>query len=515
MNTRPVVLMILDGYGIANKSFGNAIEIANAGVINNLKNNYPNTLLGASGMSVGLPDGQMGNSEVGHLNMGAGRVVYQDLTRITKEIIDGDFFNNEELLSAVKSAKENNKNLHLYGLLSTGGVHSHITHLYALLEMCKRNGLEKVFIHCFLDGRDVAPTSGADFIKDLSNKIAEIGVGKIATVCGRYYAMDRDNRWDRVEKAYDMLTIGNGEKAENAVDAIKNSYSSGTTDEFVLPTNILENGKPIGLIEKGDSIIFFNFRPDRAREITRAMTVEEFDGFERKTGYLDPVYVGFSKYDATFEKAKIAFKKISLDNTLGKYLSDKGYTQLRIAETEKYAHVTFFFNGGVEEPENNEYRDLIPSPKVATYDMQPEMSAYLVTEKVLEEIDKDMFDVIIINYANCDMVGHTGDLDAAVKAVKTVEECVGNLVDKILSKGGSVLITADHGNADKMYEDEVSKKPFTAHTTNIVPFILVSNEYKDAKLRDGGVLADIAPTLLEVLNVAKPVEMTGNTLIVK
>ena len=379
----------MDGYGINKDVSGNAIKIANAKVVENLMKEYPTTTLGASGMSVGLPDGQMGNSEVGHLNMGAGRIVYQDLTRITKEINDGVFFENEELCFAMDEALKNDKNIHLYGLLSTGGVHSHITHLFALLKMCKQKGLKKVFVHCFLDGRDVAPTSGADFVKELQDKINEIGVGKIASVCGRYYVMDRDNRWERVEKAYDMLTIGNGEKAENAVDAVKISYLSGVTDEFVLPTNIYENGKAIGLIEKGDSIIFYNFRPDRAREITRAMTVESFDGFERKSGYLDPIYVGFSKYDATFEKAKIAFKKISLDNTLGKYLSDKGYTQLRIAETEKYAHVTFFFNGGVEEPEKNEFRDLIPSPKVATYDMQPEMSAYLVTDKVLEEIDSD------------------------------------------------------------------------------------------------------------------------------
>ena len=511
---KPVCLCIMDGYGLNTEVNGNAIKVADAKIVNELMAKYPTTTLGASGMSVGLPDGQMGNSEVGHLNMGAGRIVYQDLTRITKEINDGVFFENSELNFAIDEALKNNKNLHLYGLLSTGGVHSHITHLFALLELCKKRGITKVFVHCFLDGRDVAPTSGADFAKELQDKINEIGVGKIASVCGRYYVMDRDNRWDRVEKAYDMLTIGNGEKAENAVDAIKNSYANNVTDEFVLPTNIVENGKAIGLIEKGDSIIFFNFRPDRAREITRAMTVEEFDGFERKTGYLNPNYVGFSKYDATFDKAKIAFKKISLDNTLGEYLSNKGYTQLRIAETEKYAHVTFFFNGGIEEPEKNEFRDLIPSPKVATYDLQPEMSAYLVTDKVLEEIDADKFDVIIINYANCDMVGHTGVLDAAVKAVKTVEECVDKLVNKILSKGGSVLITADHGNADKMYEDG-STKPFTAHTTNEVPFILVSEEYKNAKLRNDGILADIAPTLLEVLKVEKPVEMTGSSLIIK
>ena len=514
MSKKPVCLIIMDGYGINNETIGNAIYDANVGVIANLTKNYPSTMLGASGMSVGLPDGQMGNSEVGHLNMGAGRIVYQDLTRITKEIRDGEFFDNVELNAAMDNALNNGKKLHFYGLLSTGGVHSHITHLYALLEMAKRKGLTEVYVHAFLDGRDVAPTSGAGFVADLQAEINKIGVGKIASVGGRYYVMDRDNRWDRVEKAYDMLTIGNGVQAENAVKAIEDSYASGVTDEFVLPTNVVENGKAIGLIEKGDSIIFFNFRPDRAREITRAFTVEEFDGFERKTGYLSPYYVGFSKYDATFENAKIAFNKISLDNTLGRYLADKGYVQLRIAETEKYAHVTFFFNGGVEEPEKNEFRDLIPSPKVATYDLQPEMSANLVTDKVLEEIESDKFDVIILNYANCDMVGHTGILPAAIEAVTTVENCVEKVVNAILGKGGSVLITADHGNADKMYEDETGAKPFTAHTTNPVPFILVSEEYKNVKLRDGGVLADIAPTLLQVLGTDKPSEMTGSSLII-
>lgn len=511
---QPIVLLIMDGYGLASDKFGNAIKIASAGVIDNLMNNYSWTKLGASGMSVGLPDGQMGNSEVGHLNMGAGRIVYQDLTRITKEIQDGDFFKNEELKWAIESAKANGKKLHLYGLLSDGGVHSHITHLYALLKMCKENNFDNVYVHCFLDGRDVAPTSGADFIHSLAEEMKSIGVGKIASVCGRYYAMDRDNRWDRVEKAYDALTLGTGEVATCAEKAVRASYEAGVTDEFVLPTNVTENGKAIGLIEEGDSIIFFNFRPDRAREITRAFTVKDFDGFERKTGYLNPNYVGFSTYDATFENAKVAFKKIQLTNTLGEFLADKGYTQLRIAETEKYAHVTFFFNGGIEQPAKNEFRDLIPSPKVATYDLQPEMSAYEVTEKVLEEIDSDKFDVIMLNFANCDMVGHTGIVDAAVKAVKVVEECVQKITDKVLEKDGSVLITADHGNADRMYEDEAGNKPFTAHTTNEVPFILVSNKYKNAKL-SSGVLADIAPTLLEILGEKAPQEMTGKSLIVK
>lgn len=513
MKTQPICLLILDGYGIGDNLYGNAINIANMGIIDKLAKDYPSTKLGASGMSVGLPDGQMGNSEVGHLNMGAGRIVYQDLTRITKEIQDGDFFKNKNLNFAIDEALKNNKKLHLYGLLSTGGVHSHLDHVYALLEMCKLKGFSNVYVHCFLDGRDVPPKSGAGFVKELQDKIDAIGVGQIASVGGRYYVMDRDNRWDRVEKAYDMLTIGNGVQAENAVEAIENSYAEGVTDEFVLPTNVIKNGTPIGLIEKGDSVIFFNFRPDRAREITRAMTVKEFDGFERKTGYLELNYVGFTKYDATFENAKIAFEKISLDNTLGKFLADKGYTQLRIAETEKYAHVTFFFNGGVEAPEKNESRDLIASPKVATYDMQPEMSAYLVLDKVLEEISNDKFDVIILNFANCDMVGHTGVLDAAVKAVKTVEECVDKITNAVLKKGGSVLITADHGNADRMFEDEKGEKPFTAHTTNAVPFILVSDKYKDVSLREDGVLADIAPTLLQVLGEEKPAEMTGKSLI--
>ncbi|MBQ7642335.1 MAG: 2,3-bisphosphoglycerate-independent phosphoglycerate mutase [Clostridia bacterium] len=511
MNTRPVCLFIMDGYALRSESYGNAVKIANAGVIEKLMKEYPSTDLGASGLSVGLPDGQMGNSEVGHLNMGAGRVVYQDLTRITKAIEDGDFYENEELIKAMDGAKAKGKKLHLYGLLSAGGVHSHITHLFALLKMAKMRGLKEVYIHCFTDGRDVPPQSAIDFVKQLETEIKNIGVGKIASVGGRYYVMDRDNRWERVVKAYEMLTLGNGEKASSAEEAVLQSYEKGVTDEFIVPTNICENGKPIGLIEEGDSVIFFNFRPDRAREITRAFTVEDFDGFERKTGYLSLCYVGFTKYDETFKHSAIAFKKQELNNTLGKYLSDKGYTQLRIAETEKYAHVTFFFNGGVETPEKNEYRDLINSPKVATYDLKPEMSAYEVTDNVLEEIASDKFDVIILNYANCDMVGHTGVLDAAVKAVKTVEECVGKITEAVLKRGGSCLITADHGNADKMIAED--GEPFTAHTTYRVPFILVSEKYKGAKLRSGGILADIAPTLLEVMGETVPVEMTGKSLL--
>ena len=472
MKTRPVALIIMDGYGYREESDGNAIKIANEGVVSKLYKEYPSTLLGASGLSVGLPDGQMGNSEVGHLNIGAGRIVYQELTRITKEIQDGDFFKNKELNDAIDSALKNGKKLHLYGLLSNGGVHSHIEHLFGLIDLAKMRGVKELYVHAFLDGRDVSPTSGAGFIRELQAKLDEVGIGKISSVSGRYYAMDRDNRWERVEKAYDSLTVGNGVKCENAAEAVEESYKNGVTDEFVLPTNVYENDNPVGLIEAGDSIIFFNFRPDRARELTRAFTEEEFTGFERKTGYLKPFYVCFTRYDA---------------------------------------HVTFFFNGGVEAPNPNEDRDLIPSPKVATYDLQPEMSAYEVTDKLLGEIASDKYDVIIVNYANCDMVGHTGVLEAAVKAVKTVEDCVKKVVDAILEKGGTALITADHGNADQMVLPDGS--PLTSHTTNPVPFIIVGENTKNDKLRKGGVLADIAPTLLTVMGEDIPKEMTGKSLI--
>ncbi|MBD5585727.1 MAG: 2,3-bisphosphoglycerate-independent phosphoglycerate mutase [Clostridia bacterium] len=512
----PYAIIIMDGYGVAPAGAGNAITINGSKNVNELIKKYPSSTLGASGMCVGLPDGQMGNSEVGHLNMGAGRIVYQDLTKITKAISDGDFFKNPALIKAMDSAKANGKKLHLYGLMSDGGVHSHITHVYALLKMAKERGLKDVFVHCFMDGRDVSPTSGAGFIGALENEMKKLGVGKVASVCGRYYAMDRDNNWDRVEKAYDMLTLGEGIKTENAVKAVEESYENGVTDEFILPTKIYENGKPLGLLEKGDSVICFNFRPDRAREITRAVSQSEFvvpkgTAFERKTGYLAPVYVCFTVYDAEFKGVEIAFPKTSLDNTLGEYLAKLGKKQLRIAETEKYAHVTFFFNGGVEAPNEGEQRDLIPSPKVATYDLQPEMSAYLVTDKVLEELDSGKFDVMILNYANCDMVGHTGVIDAAVKAVGTVDECVKKVTDKILEMGGSALLTADHGIADKILGEDGS--PFTAHTTNPVPVVLVSNEYKNAKLRDDGVLADLAPTLLTVMGLPVPAEMSGKSLI--
>ena len=416
-----------------------------------------------------------------------------------------------DLLYAIENAKANGKKLHLYGLLSDGGVHSHITHLYALIELAKKQGLKDVYVHCFLDGRDVSPTSGADFIKALKDKMQELSFGSIASVGGRYYVMDRDNRWERVEKAYDMMTAAMGELTEDAEQYVRDSYKEGVTDEFVIPAHIVKDGKPVGLIENGDSIIFFNFRPDRARQITRAMSEKEFNGFERKTGFVNPVYVCFTRYDASFTNVRIAFKPQSLKNTLGEYVSNLGLKQLRIAETEKYAHVTFFFNGGVEAPNANEDRELIASPKVATYDLQPEMSAYEVTERAIEKLDSGDYDVMILNFANCDMVGHTGVFDAAITAVKTVEACVGKVVDKILSMGGQAIITADHGNADKMLADDGS--PFTAHTTNKVPLIVVSEALKDKTLREGGILADIAPTLLDMMGVAVPEEMTGKTLI--
>lgn len=513
MDTRPVCLFIMDGYGINPETKGNAIYAANAGVIKKLQENYPHTQLGASGEDVGLPDGQMGNSEVGHLNIGAGRIIRQELSRITYEIKTGEFFENPEFVSVMDDVKNNGKKLHLYGLLSSGGVHSHISHLFALLEMAKKRGLKEVYVHCFMDGRDVSPTSGVEFIKELQAEIDKIGVGKIATLAGRYYAMDRDNRWDRVEKAYNALTLGEGVKADCPIAAIEQSYKDGVTDEFVLPAKIYENGKPLGLIEKGDGIIFFNFRPDRAREITRAFTEPEFGGFERKSGYLAPDYVCFTEYDATFSHVKVAFKKPHYKNTLSEYLSSKGHKHLKIAETEKYAHVTFFFNGSVEAPTALEDRILVPSPKVATYDLKPEMSAFEVTDKVLEAINSDKYDVIILNYANCDMVGHTGVFEAAVKAVQTVEGCMDKIVNAVLAKGGSALITADHGNADKMIDE--NGEPFTAHTTNPVPFILVSEKFKNVKLRPHGILADIAPTLLEVMGEEIPAEMSGKSLIEK
>ena len=501
---KPIILIIMDGYGIAPPE-GNAIAAANTPNLDKIFAENPVTTIGASGMDVGLPDGQMGNSEVGHTNMGAGRVVYQELTRITKSIGDGDFFENEALIDAVENCKANNSALHLMGLLSSGGVHSHNTHLYGLLELAKKNGLEKVYI-AFLDGRDVPPSSAKDFAAELCEKIKEIGVGKVATVAGRYYAMDRDNNWDRVEKAYSAMVYGEGVESCCAVKAIGDSYANEVTDEFVLPTVINKEGT----VKPNDSVVFFNFRPDRAREITRTFVDPDFKGFERKNGFFPVKFVCFTQYDATMPNVSVAFKPQSLVNTLGEYISSKNMTQLRIAETEKYAHVTFFFNGGVEKVYEGEDRILVNSPKVATYDLQPEMSAYEVTDKCVAAIESGKYDMIILNFANCDMVGHTGIFEAAVKAVEAVDECVGKVTDAIAKLGGVSLITADHGNADKMFDEDGS--PFTAHTTNPVPFCVVGYP---CKLREGGRLADIAPTMLEIMGLEQPAEMNGESIISK
>lgn len=512
MSKKPTVLMILDGYGLNDKTEGNAIALAKRPVMEGLMATCPFVKGYASGLAVGLPDGQMGNSEVGHLNMGAGRIVYQDLTRITKEIEDGVFFENSELKRAMENAKENGTSLHMYGLLSDGGVHSHNTHLYALLEMAKRYGLTKVYVHCFLDGRDTPPASGKDYVQALTDEMAKIGVGEVATVMGRYYAMDRDNRWDRVEKAYRALTLGEGEQAASGVEAVAQSYAKDVTDEFVLPTVVMKDGKPTATIQDGDSIIFFNFRPDRAREITRTFCCDEFDGFDRGPRK-NVVYVCFTEYDVTIPNKTIAFKKVSITNTFGEYLAAHDMTQARIAETEKYAHVTFFFNGGVEAPNEGEDRILVKSPKVATYDLQPEMSVYQVCDKVTEAIRSGKYDVVITNFANPDMVGHTGVLEAAVKAIEAVDECVGKVVEAVKETGAKLFICADHGNAEQLVDYE-NGEPFTAHTTNPVPFILVNCDPKYT-LREGGRLADIVPTLIELMGMEQPAEMTGESLLVE
>ena len=512
MSKKPTVLMILDGFGLNDKTEGNAIAQADTPVLDGLMKDCPFVKGNASGLAVGLPDGQMGNSEVGHMNMGAGRIVYQELTRITKEIEDGVFFQNEALLSAIENCKKNNSDLHLYGLLSDGGVHSHNTHLYGLLELAKREGLQNVYVHCFMDGRDTAPESGKGFVQELVDKMAEIGIGKIATISGRYYAMDRDNRWDREEKAYLALTQGIGVRASDPVEAMQDSYDKEVTDEFVLPTVIEEDGQPVAVIKDNDSIIFFNFRPDRAREMTRIFCTDDFDGFDR--GPRKQVkYVCFTEYDVTIPNKEIAFKKVELKNTFGEYLAAYNMTQARIAETEKYAHVTFFFNGGVEEPNPGEDRVLVKSPKVATYDLQPEMSAPEVCEKLCGAIRSGNYDVIIINFANPDMVGHTGVLEAAKKAVETVDACVGKAVEAVKEMDGSMFICADHGNAEQLIDYETGV-PFTAHTTNPVPFILVN--YDSAyTLREGGCLADIVPTLIEMMGMEQPADMTGKSLLLK
>lgn len=511
MSKKPVMLMILDGFGIAEKSEGNAVALANKPNFDRLVKEYPHTQLQASGMAVGLPEGQMGNSEVGHLNIGSGRIVYQELTRITKAIEDGDFFENEALMKAMKNAKENNTSLHLMGLLSDGGVHSHIGHLKGLLEFAKKEGLQKVYVHAFMDGRDVPPSSGKDFIIKAEEMMKEVGVGQIATVSGRYYAMDRDNRWERVQLAYNAIVLGEGEKASSAVEAIENSYHDEKTDEFVIPCVIEEDGHPTATIKNGDSVVFFNFRPDRARELTRAINDKEFAGFKRET--LNLTFVTMTQYDKTLEGVNIAFKPQTLVNTLGEYVSSKGLKQLRIAETEKYAHVTFFFNGGVEKENPGEERKVIPSPKVATYDLKPEMSAYEVTDELLDRLDQDKYDMIILNFANPDMVGHTGVVKAAIKAIEAVDECLGKIVDKVLEKDGTVFVTADHGNAETEI-DFSTGNPFTAHTTNPVPFVWVSNNINGRTLKSGK-LADIAPTMLNVMNLEVPKEMTGECLITK
>jgi 2,3-bisphosphoglycerate-independent phosphoglycerate mutase len=510
MPKKPLLLMILDGWGISPEQESNAIAQARTPNMTRLCAEYPTSEIDGSGLSVGLPAGQMGNSEVGHTNIGAGRVVYQDLTRISKSIEDGDFFENPVLVDCMRKAKSGSGRLHLAGLLSDGGVHSHDTHLYALIEMAKRQGISEVFVHCLLDGRDTPPQSGAMYLERLQGEIAKIGVGKIATVIGRYYAMDRDNRWERVEKAYRAIVSGEGNQFTSAEAAIRESYQGGVHDEFVLPSVIVEGGAPVGKLTDGDAFIFFNYRSDRAREITRSFTDPAFSGFQREIWPKLCSYVCMTCYDETFG-LPAAFGADELKNIFAEVIGNAGLTQLRIAETEKYAHVTFFFNGGRETPFPGEDRALIPSPKeVATYDLKPEMSAYLVTDELLKRIDEDKYDVIILNFANADMVGHTGILAAAVRAVEVVDECVGKLVDRVLQKGGSALITADHGNAEIMKDEQGG--PHTAHTCDMAPLVLVDDSRKGTKLRKG-VLADLAPTMLALLGIPQPPEMTGKSLI--
>ena len=504
---KPLALIIMDGFGLRQETEGNAIAAARHPNLDRLWATCPHTQIGASGMDVGLPDGQMGNSEVGHTNMGAGRIVYQELTRITKSIEEGEYLSNPVLLHAMENAKKPGAALHLMGLLSDGGVHSHIRHLFGLIEMAKKMGVEKVYVHCFMDGRDVPPTSGAGYIEELQKELDKIGTGKIATVSGRYYAMDRDNRWERVVKAYDAIVNGEGVKAPDPAAMMRQSYADGVTDEFIVPAVVTEGAE----VKSGDSVIFFNFRPDRARELTRTLVDPDFAGFERKKGFFPLTYICMTQYDATMPNVEVAYAPQSLANTFGEYISKNGLTQLRIAETEKYAHVTFFFNGGVEAPYPGEDRALIPSPKVATYDLQPEMSAYLVTDEVVKRIRSGKYDVIILNYANCDMVGHTGVFEAAVKAVEAVDTCLGRTLAAIEEMGGRAFVTADHGNADMMTDEEGN--PFTAHTTNPVPFIAVGFPEGTKLLPHGGRLADIAPTMLQALGLPQPAEMTGRSML--
>ena len=511
MKDKVTMLMILDGFGDNKNKDGNAIKLANTPNIDKLMKKYPNTDIFTSGLHVGLPEGQMGNSEVGHTNIGAGRIVYQELTRITKSIEDGDFFSNPEFIAAIENCKKYNSKLHILGLVSDGGVHSHNRHLYGLLEMAKRRDFEDVYVHCFLDGRDTPPASAETYVAELQEKMKEKGVGKIASLSGRFYAMDRDKRWQRVQKCYDALVNGEGEKAGDPIKAIEDSYQKEVFDEFVVPTVMCNGNEPVAKIEENDSVIFFNFRPDRAREITRAIVDPEFDGFETKK--MNLYYVCFTSYDETMPNVHIAFKKEPLKNTFGEVVSEAGLTQLRIAETEKYAHVTFFFNGGEEKQYPGEDRILVPSPKVETYDMKPEMSAYEVTDKVCEALENDKYDVVILNFANTDMVGHTGSLQAAIKAVEAVDECVGKIVKIIEEKQGNLLITADHGNAEQMI-DYKTGEPHTAHTTNPVPIILVTAN-KEYKLKENGKLADLAPTMLDLMGIKQPEEMTGESLLIR
>lgn len=499
----PTTLIIMDGFGLEGPSAGNAVVNAPTPNLDRIFRDFPGCRLSASGLDVGLPEGQMGNSEVGHTNMGAGRVVFQDLPHISRDIESGEFFKNPAYLEAMSNCREWGSALHLMGLLSDGGVHSHITHLFALLKMAKEQGLEKVYIHCFLDGRDVPPSSGKSYVEQLQAEIQKLGVGQIATVMGRYYAMDRDKRWDRVQKAYDAIVCGEGTFEADAAEAVQKSYDAGVTDEFVVPVVCVKNAQ----VRDNDSIIFFNFRPDRAREISRCFVDEDFTDIQRRTGFLSVDFVCTTEYDATLPNVTVAYPHQKLVNTFGEYISKLGLTQLRIAETEKYAHVTFFFNGGVEEVFPGEDRCLIPSPKVATYDLQPEMSAYQVTEEAVKRIESGAYDVVILNFANCDMVGHTGVYDAACKAVSTVDECVNRVVEATSKMGGVSLITADHGNAERM--SDANGEPFTAHTTNLVPFYIVG---ASVQLRDGR-LADIAPTMLDLMGLEKPSEMDGKTLI--
>ena len=509
MENKLTMLMILDGFGNNSNEKGNAVKIAKTPNIDKLMKTCPTTQINTSGLAVGLPEGQMGNSEVGHTNIGAGRVVYQELTRITKSIEDGDFFSVPEFVKAIENCKQNNTKLHIMGLVSDGGVHSHIRHLFALLELAKRKDFEDVYVHCFLDGRDTPPASAENYIMQLEDKMKEKGIGKIASISGRFYAMDRDKRWQRIQKAYDAMVNGIGEKATSAISAIESSYQKEVFDEFVEPTLICNGEEPIATIGKKDSVIFFNFRPDRAREITRTLVDEEFNEFETKK--LDLCFVCMTQYDETIPNVNIAFKPTALVNTFGEYISKKGLKQLRIAETEKYAHVTFFFNGGEEKQYKGEDRILIPSPKVETYDMKPEMSAYEVTDKVVDAINSKKYDSIILNYANPDMVGHTGNLEAAIKAIETIDKCVQRVVEAVNAQNGMLLITADHGNSEQMI-DYKTGEPYTAHTTNPVPLILVGKD--NIKLKEGK-LADLAPTMLELMGMEIPKEMTGESIIQK